>query len=138
MGASEYIINALGIAGVITVMVLAMVLSLKMKKAKDLETENEKLKKSLDEMDEQAKLIIRTDIELNKTQEELDKKVNNLYVLQGLSRAISTTLSSCSMAGGTSTRDSGSVRPLMNGAAWANLTSHVRFPRLPPSSRFAP
>lgn len=43
-------------------------------------------------MDGQAKLIVRTDIELNKTQEELDKKISGLYALQRLSRAISTTL----------------------------------------------
>jgi GAF domain-containing protein len=52
----------------------------------------ENLKRSLDEMDEQAKLIVRTDMELNKTQEELDKKITGLYALQRLSRAISTTL----------------------------------------------
>jgi signal transduction histidine kinase len=51
-----------------------------------------KLQHSLQEMDEQAKLIVRTDIELNKTQEELDKKVTGLYALQRISRAISTTL----------------------------------------------
>lgn len=47
---------------------------------------------SLEEMDEQAKLIMRTDIELNKTQEELDKKITGLNALQKLSREISTTL----------------------------------------------
>lgn len=50
------------------------------------------LKRSLDEMDEQAKLIVRTDMELNKTQEELDKKITGLYALHNLSRAVSTTL----------------------------------------------
>jgi signal transduction histidine kinase len=47
---------------------------------------------SLEEMDEQAKLIMRTDMELNKAQEELDKKVSGLDILQKLSREISTTL----------------------------------------------
>jgi signal transduction histidine kinase len=51
-----------------------------------------KLKKAVDEMDQQAKLIVRTDMELNKTQEELDKRINGLYTLQRLARAISTTL----------------------------------------------
>lgn len=50
------------------------------------------LRRSLDEMDEQAKLIVRTDMELNKAQEELDKKISSLYALHKLSRAISTTL----------------------------------------------
>ena len=52
----------------------------------------DKLKKSLDEMDEQAKLIVRTDMELNKAQEELDKKIRSLFALQGLSRAMMTSL----------------------------------------------
>ncbi|MFA7706006.1 MAG: ATP-binding protein, partial [Candidatus Omnitrophota bacterium] len=50
------------------------------------------LKAALVEMDEQAKLIMRTDMELNKTQEELDKKISGLDILQKLSRDISTTL----------------------------------------------
>jgi len=50
------------------------------------------LRRSLDEMDEQAKLIVRTDMELNKTQEELDKKITGLYALHNLSRAVSTSL----------------------------------------------
>jgi signal transduction histidine kinase len=63
-----------------------------MEKIKQLQSGVDNLKKSLDEMDEQAKLIVRTDMELNKTQEELDKKITSLYSLQRLSRAISTTL----------------------------------------------
>jgi len=50
------------------------------------------LQKSLDEIDEQAKLILRTDIELNKTQEDLDRKITSLYALQNISREITTTL----------------------------------------------
>jgi len=63
-----------------------------MEGVKQLSNEIYKLKRALDEMDEQAKLIVSTDMELNKTQEELDKKVTGLYALQRLSRAISTTL----------------------------------------------
>lgn len=63
-----------------------------MDRLKICQDEAGRLKKALDEMDEQAKLIIRTDIELNKAQEELDKKVSSLYALQKLSRAISTSL----------------------------------------------
>ncbi|VAX37852.1 hypothetical protein MNBD_UNCLBAC01-1676 [hydrothermal vent metagenome] len=51
-----------------------------------------KLKKSFDSLDEQAKLIVKTDIELNKTQEELDKRLESLDSLQKASRLISTTL----------------------------------------------
>jgi signal transduction histidine kinase len=51
-----------------------------------------KLSQSFDELDEQAKLIVKTDLELNKTQEELDKRLGGLDALQKLSQAINTTL----------------------------------------------
>ncbi len=89
---NEYIINSLGIAGALTIILLVIFLALKMERIRQLQSMADKLKRSLDEMDEQAKLIVRTDMELNKTQEELDKKMNGLYALQKLSRAMSTTL----------------------------------------------
>ncbi len=51
-----------------------------------------KLSESFSELDEQAKLIVKTDLELNKTQEELDKRLNGLDALQKTSRLITTTL----------------------------------------------
>lgn len=51
-----------------------------------------KLADSFAELDEQAKLIVKTDLELNKTQEELDKRLNGLDALQKTSRLITTTL----------------------------------------------
>jgi len=87
------IIQLLTIVSLVTaVILLAVVLALKIDKMKKQQAMVDKLKKSLEEMDEQAKLIVRTDIELNKTQEELDKKISGLYALQRLSRIISTTL----------------------------------------------
>ncbi len=50
------------------------------------------LEKSFAEIDEQAKLIVKTDLELNKTQEELDKRLGGLEALQKTSRLITTTL----------------------------------------------
>ena len=76
----------------IVIVSLTIVLMLNIEKIKKLQSMVDKLRKSLEEMDEQAKLIVRTDIELNKTQEELDKKILSLYALQRLSRIISTTL----------------------------------------------
>ncbi|MBU1726009.1 MAG: GAF domain-containing sensor histidine kinase [Candidatus Omnitrophica bacterium] len=76
----------------ITIACLAAVIVLKMRAIKQLRSTVNNLKRSLDEMDEQAKLIVRTDIELNKAQEELDKKIGELYALQKLSREITTTL----------------------------------------------
>ncbi len=52
----------------------------------------DKLRNAYSELDEQAKIIIRTDVELNRTQEELDKKVSGLYTLHELGKLISSTL----------------------------------------------
>ena len=71
---------------------LAAMLSLKMETIKHLQTSINRLKRSLDEMDEQAKLIVRTDMELNKVQQELDKRITCLTTLQKLSRSISGAL----------------------------------------------
>ncbi len=89
---SESLLNLIGLIGVIIIFGLSLFLAFKMEHLKQTEAEMKKLRKSLDEMDEQAKLIVRTDMELNKTQEELDKKISSLYALQKLSRAVSTTL----------------------------------------------
>ncbi len=79
----------LGLSGVI---IMTFVLISKETKIHSLQDSINKLQKALDEMDEQAKLIVRTDIELNKAQEDLDRKITGLYTLQKLSRSISSTL----------------------------------------------
>lgn len=79
-------LSLMGIIGLI------MAYMYKSDKYAQLQSTATKLRKAVDEMDQQAKLIVRTDMELNKTQEELDKKINGLYTLQKLSRAISTTM----------------------------------------------
>lgn len=89
---SYNLFNILGLASIFTIIALAIVVAAKIEKTNQLQASVDKLKKSLEEMDEQAKLIVRTDIELNKIQEELDKKISSLYALQRLSRAVSTTL----------------------------------------------
>jgi len=71
---------------------LALMLFYKIQAMDQLRSQVTGLKKSLDDMDEQAKLIVRTDMELNKIGEELDKKMSGLYALQSLSRLISMTL----------------------------------------------
>lgn len=82
----------LGLANLFLVICLISTLIIKMGQIRELRERTRKLEKSLEEMDEQAKLIVRTDLELNKTQEELDKKVSGLYILQKISQAVSTTL----------------------------------------------
>lgn len=88
---AEFVMT-LGFAGIIAVIIFIPYLIFKLEKMRQLQSRTDKLQKSLDEMDEQAKLIVRTDMELNKTQEELDKKITGLYTLQRLSRSMSTTL----------------------------------------------
>lgn len=76
----------------LTTIGLVFLLLIKGRRLKELEKAMHNLNRSLEEMDEQAKLIVRTDMELNKTQNELDKKIAGLYTLQRLSRAITTSL----------------------------------------------
>ena len=64
----------------------------KSEKINKLKNSFAKLKESFNGLDEQAKLIVKTDLELNKTQEELDKRLGGLDALQKISRLISTTL----------------------------------------------
>ena len=62
------------------------------KRLHSLRTTLDQLMRSFNELDEQAKLIVRTDLELNKAQEELDKRLSGLDALQKISRLVSTTL----------------------------------------------
>jgi signal transduction histidine kinase len=78
--------------GIVIIIELIFMLITRSKKIARQRTTISDLRNSLDQMDEQAKLIVRTDLELNKIQEELDKKVSGLYTLQGLSRIFSSTL----------------------------------------------
>lgn len=71
---------------------LGIALLAKIQRLKECGDKIKTLNLSLEEMDEQAKLIMRTDMELNKAQEELDKKISGLDTLQKLSREINTTL----------------------------------------------
>ncbi|MDD5526792.1 MAG: hypothetical protein PHE11_05255, partial [Candidatus Omnitrophica bacterium] len=89
---NEILVNILWLAFAAMALTLLILYLKKNEKINSLQSAVINLKTTLEEMDEQAKLIVRTDIALNKTQEELDKKLTGLYALQRLSRAISTTL----------------------------------------------
>ena len=52
---------------------------------------NKRLQDIIDQLDSQAKIIIKTDMALNKAQEELDKKITGLYTLHDLGKKISST-----------------------------------------------
>ena len=76
----------------IIIIILSAMLLTKMQNNKQLQNEAGELKQSLESIDEQAKIIVRTDMELNRIQEELDRKISGLYALQKLSHTISTTM----------------------------------------------
>lgn len=87
-----YILGGLGLAAFVIIGLLVLLLVNRNEKIALLVRSFEKLKKSFNDLDEQAKLIVKTDIELNKAQEELDKRLGGLDALQRISRLISTTL----------------------------------------------
>lgn len=58
----------------------------------DAEAKNRRLEDIIKQLDEQAKIIIKTDLALNKVQEELDKKITGLYTLHELGKKINSTL----------------------------------------------
>ena len=64
----------------------------KIEEIKGLRAAHDKLMRSFNDLDEQARLIVKTDLELNKAQEELEKRLQGLNTLQKFSRDISKTL----------------------------------------------
>ncbi len=64
----------------------------KSEELRDLKSAYEKIMRSFHELDEQAKLIVKTDLELNKAQEELDRRLKGLGTLQKLARNMRTSL----------------------------------------------
>ncbi len=88
----ESIINFAGMIGLVGMILLSIVLVFKMERLRTLNAELAKLRRAFEELDEQAKLIVRTDLELHRAQEELDKKVAGLVTLQKLTRLLTTTL----------------------------------------------
>ncbi|MBI5149714.1 MAG: GAF domain-containing sensor histidine kinase [Candidatus Omnitrophica bacterium] len=82
----------IGVFVIVLVTVLILLVVSKAEEIYRLRAALQKMTKSFNDLDEQAKLIVRTDLELNKAQEELDKRLNSLDALQKTSRLISTTL----------------------------------------------
>ncbi len=68
---------------------LFVILTSKDETLQQMQQSHQKLMRSFHELDEQARLIVKTDLELNKAQEELDKRLNGLNALQRTSRQIS-------------------------------------------------
>ncbi|MBF0478274.1 MAG: hypothetical protein HQL26_02210 [Candidatus Omnitrophica bacterium] len=72
--------------------VLAAILMGKSEKLEAASTSLDQLKSTFENLDKEAKEIIKTDIKINQAQEELDRRLNGLESLQKTSRLISTTL----------------------------------------------
>lgn len=83
-------ITALCLLAIVVVMIFLY--AIKSEEVQELQEAQEKLMRSFNELDEQAKLIVKTDLELNRAQEELDRRLESLTTLQIVSREISKTL----------------------------------------------
>ncbi len=89
------LINVMGVVGAFLFMTVGILITLLIRKTDEVNQQKEllnKMTRSFNDLDEQAKLIVKTDLELNKAQEELDKRLSGLNSLQKTSRLISTTL----------------------------------------------
>ncbi len=71
---------------------LFIVLANKDEKLQEAQNALNKLLRSFNELDEQAKLIVKTDLELNKAQGQLDQRLEGLNALQRVSQQISQAL----------------------------------------------
>lgn len=89
---SAILLVAMLLVAVATAVYLAMAMAGKTETIRKMQAEQQKMLRSFNELDEQAKLIVRTDLELNKAQEELDKRLNGINALQRTSREISQAL----------------------------------------------
>ena len=66
----------------VSIGVLIYILIGKYEQLRQLQNTVKKLRNSFHELDEQAKLIVKTDLELNKAHEELDRRFSGLDALQ--------------------------------------------------------
>ena len=85
----------LGITSMILLIACGIILYLLLNRneeLRELKAAYEKIMRSFNELDEQAKLIVKTDLELNKAQEELDRRLLGLNTLQKLARNMRTSL----------------------------------------------
>ena len=86
------VFNGLGLVACAAVGILVFILLVRMEQIRELKKSLNKLMRSFNDLDEQAKLIVKTDLALNKAQQELDKRLAALNALHKTSSLISTTL----------------------------------------------
>lgn len=80
-----------GLVLIIIITYLIKIAEVERKVKESNEARLRRLEAAYDELDEQAKIIVRTDLELTRTQEELDKKIDGLYTLHELGKTIGAT-----------------------------------------------
>lgn len=83
-----------GIFGLVlfgSIFYLSIIIERQKKARLELQHSLDKLKAAYQDLDEQAKIIVKTDLELSKTEEELARKIDGLYTLHELGRTISAT-----------------------------------------------
>ena len=86
------ILNAAGILAFIVIALLTFAIIVRGEQVRTLKMSLDKLMRSFNDLDEQAKLIVKTDLALHKAQQELDKRLAAINALQKTSSLISTTL----------------------------------------------
>lgn len=76
---------------ILIIIIVLIFYSLERKRRIESEEKSRRLEDIIKQLDEQAKIIIKTDLALNKVQEELDKKITGLYTLHELGKKINAT-----------------------------------------------
>ena len=89
---ADTLLYIFGPSAIIAAVILYVALVVKSETVRKLQNALKNLQQTYDDLDKQAKLIIKTDLELHNAQGELDKKISGLYTLQKISHILSTTL----------------------------------------------
>ncbi len=86
------VVNTAGILAFAIIALLTFVVIVRSEQVRTLKNSLDKMMRSFNDLDEQAKLIVKTDLALHKAQQELDKRLAAINALQKTSSLISTTL----------------------------------------------
>ncbi|MDP3769174.1 MAG: hypothetical protein Q8S13_14275, partial [Dehalococcoidia bacterium] len=89
MVAQDWLLRFFGLAGVLGAIAY---LTLVVQQLAQHAAEAARLRDAYDQLDQQAKLIIRTDLDLHRTQEELDRRLASLMTLHHLGRQLQVSL----------------------------------------------
>jgi len=84
------LLNIVGVASIGIIVSLVVFIISSTGKAQEAQSQNQALRRDLRDTEEQAKLLVQTNIELNRIQEEANKKLNDLACLHTLSRSLSS------------------------------------------------